>query len=87
MPGDGGGPIDVIVDFLMPRDAEIVKNVPPLINEFAVQRASGADDPAIFDLVVRDCDRTVANGHFKPAHGRIVPDVAFHLLSVISQQS
>jgi hypothetical protein len=33
----------VIVDFLMPRDAEIVKNVPPLISEFAVQRASGAD--------------------------------------------
>ncbi len=40
---DGGGPIDIIVDFLMPRDAEIVKNVPPLINEFAVQRASGAE--------------------------------------------
>lgn len=40
---DGGGPIDIIVDFLMPRDAEIVKNVPPLISEFAVQRASGAD--------------------------------------------
>ena len=38
-----GGPIDIIVDFLMPRDAEIVKNVPPLINEFAVQRADGAD--------------------------------------------
>ena len=28
---DGGVPIDIIVDFLMPRDAEIVKNVPPLI--------------------------------------------------------
>ena len=40
---DGGDAIDVIVDFLMPRDAEIVKNVPPLITEFAVQRASGAD--------------------------------------------
>lgn len=40
---DGGGPIDVVVDFLMPRDAEIVKNAPPLISEFAVQRASGAD--------------------------------------------
>lgn len=40
---DGGGAIDIIVDFLMPRHAEIVKNVPPLINEFAVQRASGAD--------------------------------------------
>lgn len=40
---DGGAPIDVIVDFLMPRDAEIVKNVPPLISDFAVQRADGAD--------------------------------------------
>ena len=40
---DGGTPIDVIVDFLMPRDAEIVKNVPPLISDFAVQRADGAD--------------------------------------------
>jgi hypothetical protein len=40
---DGGGPIDIVVDFLMPRDAEIVKNVPALISEFAVQRASGAE--------------------------------------------
>jgi hypothetical protein len=40
---DGGAPIDVVVDFLMPRHAEIVKNVPPLISDFAVQRASGAD--------------------------------------------
>lgn len=41
--GDGGAPIDIIVDFLMPRDAEIVKNVPPLISDFAVQRADGTD--------------------------------------------
>ena len=27
----------------MPRDAEIVKNVPPLISDFAVQKADGAD--------------------------------------------
>ena len=27
----------------MPRDAEIVKNSPPLANDFAVQRADGAD--------------------------------------------
>ncbi|HYG06375.1 MAG TPA: nucleotidyl transferase AbiEii/AbiGii toxin family protein [Stenotrophomonas sp.] len=40
---DGGTPIDVIVDFLMPRDAEIVKNTPPLVEDFAVQRADGAD--------------------------------------------
>jgi hypothetical protein len=42
-PRDTGGPINVIVDFLMPRDAEIVRNTPPLISEFAVQRADGAD--------------------------------------------
>nr|WP_255692499.1 nucleotidyl transferase AbiEii/AbiGii toxin family protein [Luteimonas sp. XNQY3] len=41
--GDGGPPIDVLVDFLMPRDADIVKNVPPLIDNFAVQKADGAD--------------------------------------------
>lgn len=40
---DGGEAIDVVVDFLMPRDAEIVKNSPPLISNFAVQRADGAD--------------------------------------------
>lgn len=40
---DGTPPIDVLVDFLMPRDAEIVKNVPPLVPDFAVQRADGAD--------------------------------------------
>jgi hypothetical protein len=32
------------------------------------------DDAAVFDLVLRDCERTVAEGHFKPAHGWIVPD-------------
>lgn len=40
---DGGAAIDVIVDFLMPRDAEIIKNVPPILSDFAVQRADGAD--------------------------------------------
>jgi hypothetical protein len=40
---DGGAPIDIVVDFLMPRDAAIVKNIPTLISDFAVQRADGAD--------------------------------------------
>jgi hypothetical protein len=40
---DGGEAIDIVVDFLMPRDAEIVKNDPPLVADFAVQRADGAD--------------------------------------------
>ena len=40
---DGGADIDIIVDFLMPRDATIAKNTPPLVADFAVQRADGAD--------------------------------------------
>lgn len=40
---DGGEDIDIIVDFLMPRDAEIARNTPPLVPGFAVQRADGAD--------------------------------------------
>ena len=40
---DDGADIDVVIDFLMPRDATIARNVPPLIGDFAVQRADGAD--------------------------------------------
>ena len=40
---DDGPDIDVVVDFLMPRDAEIPRNTPPLISQFAVQRADGTD--------------------------------------------
>ena len=42
-PKDGGEPIDVVVDFLMPRNAAFVKNVPPLVDDFAVIRAEGAE--------------------------------------------
>ena len=40
---DDGADIDVVVDFLMPRHATIAKNIPPLVANFAVQRADGAD--------------------------------------------
>lgn len=40
---DGNGTIEVVVDFLMPRDALVIKNDPPILADFAVQRASGAD--------------------------------------------
>ena len=39
----GGPSIEVIVDFLMPREAVIAKNKPPLVDDFAVQRADGAE--------------------------------------------
>lgn len=49
---DGGDAINVIVDFLMPRDAEIAKNDPVLIENFAVQKASGADLALKFNEIV-----------------------------------
>ena len=61
--GDGGPDIDVIVDFLMPHDAEIAKNTIPLISNFAVQRADGAD------LALRCYQMVAIDGHM-PDGGR-----------------
>ena len=55
--GDDGPDIDVVVDFLMPRDAEITRNIPPLISQFAVQRADGAD------LALRFYQMVAIEGH------------------------
>lgn len=49
---DDGPAIKVIVDFLMPRDAEPQKNTPPLVDNFAVMKASGADLPLRFHEMV-----------------------------------
>jgi hypothetical protein len=49
---DGGNAIDIIVDFLMPRDAAIDRNTPPIIDDFAVQRADGADLAMRFNQMV-----------------------------------
>ena len=38
-PEDKGEPITIIVDFLMPRDVELTRNDPPIIDGFAVQKA------------------------------------------------
>lgn len=40
---DGSAPIEVVVDFLMQRDVNVVKNRPPLIEDFRVQGVNGAD--------------------------------------------
>lgn len=60
--GDDAEPIDVIVDFLMPRDAEIVRNTPPLIDGFAVQRAFGVDLALCFPQMVAIEGRMPAGG-------------------------
>jgi len=49
---DGGPAIDIVVDFLMPRGAKIQKHTPPLIDDFAVQRADGADLATRFHQMV-----------------------------------
>ena len=49
---DGGPDIDVVVDFLMPRDAQTAKNRPPLLSEFAVQRADGAELALMYNQTV-----------------------------------
>jgi len=59
---DRGEAIDVVVDFLMPRDAEIVKNNPPLISDFAVQRCRSGD--AVLSIGSRG--RTNAKRRDKP---------------------
>lgn len=58
---DDGPAIDVVVDFLMPKDAVIVKNKPPLVDDFAVQRASGAELALRFNELVA-VSGTMPNG-------------------------
>ena len=47
-----GNSIQVNIDFLMPREAEIEKNKPPILDDFAVQRADGADLALRFNQLV-----------------------------------
>ena len=58
---DDGADIDVIVDFLRPHDAPIAKNIPPLVADFAVQRADGADLALRFHELV-DIDGDMPDG-------------------------
>ncbi len=44
--------IRVVVDFLMPRNAKPEKNDPPLLDEFAVMKASGGELPLLFNELV-----------------------------------
>ena len=60
---DGGRDIDVVVDFLMPRHAEITKNTPPLVGNFAVQRADAVD------LALKDYKMVPIDGEM-PGGGR-----------------
>ena len=58
VPGENGEPaIKIVVDFLMPKHAKIKRNRPPLIPDFAVIPASGADMALRFnDLIAVEAE-------------------------------
>jgi hypothetical protein len=73
---DGAPPIDILVDFLMPREAEVEKNVPPLVENFAVQRADGAD------LALKFYKMVAIDGPM-PAGGRNRVEIAIASISAL----
>lgn len=58
---DEGAPIAVIVDLLMPREVQLKKNKPPLLTNFAVQKADGVGI-AMTDFVEQQLDGTMPDG-------------------------
>jgi len=58
---DNHGPVAVIVDLLMPREAKFRRNKPPLLGNFAVQKADGAG-VAMQSFVQRKIDGTMPDG-------------------------
>jgi hypothetical protein len=52
MKATDGNPIQINIDFLMPREVQIEKNKPPILDDFAVQRADGADLALRFNQLV-----------------------------------
>lgn len=49
---DDGPAIEIIIDFLRPRTVKLVKNNPPIIDNFAVQGADGAELALKFHEIV-----------------------------------
>lgn len=62
---DDGPAIDIVVDFLMPREAEVEKNNPPILSEFAVMRADGADLALAFHQLVAVTGAMIGGGRNK----------------------
>jgi hypothetical protein len=57
----GHAPVAVIVDLLMPREAKFKRNKPPLLANFAVQKADGAG-VAMHSFVQHRLDGTMPDG-------------------------
>ncbi|MBK8768302.1 MAG: hypothetical protein IPM01_28440 [Burkholderiaceae bacterium] len=73
---DDGEPISVIVDLLMPKEAMLVRNRPPLLANFAVQRADGAAI-AMRDYVEHTIEGVMPDGRRNAVSLRIASIPAF----------
>lgn len=73
---DGQGPVVVIVDLLMPREARIERNKPPLLANFAVQKADGAG-VAMASHVMYRLDGTMPDGRPNTVDLRVASLPAF----------
>jgi hypothetical protein len=73
---DGQGPVVVIVDLLMPREARIERNKPPLLANFAVQKADGAG-VAMASHVVHRLAGTMPDGRPNTVDMRVASLPAF----------
>lgn len=73
---DDGDPIVVIVDLLMPREARFVRNKPPLLANFAVQKADGAA-VAMRDFVGQRLEGRMPDGRRNSVELRVASIPAF----------
>jgi hypothetical protein len=73
---DEHAPVAVVIDLLMPREAKIVRNKPPLLARFAVQKADGAG-VAMRSFVQHRLDGTMPDGRPNTVELRVASIPAF----------
>jgi hypothetical protein len=73
---DGLGPVSVIIDLLMPREARIERNKPAMLANFAVQKADGAA-LAMQSNVLHQLDGTMPDGRLNTVALRVASIPAF----------
>jgi len=76
VPVDGGDAVAVVVDLLMPREVKLAKNKPPLIANFAVQKADGAA-VAMTQFVERHLEGRMPDGRRNAVDLRVASIPAF----------
>jgi len=73
---DAGDAVAVIIDLLMPREARFDRNKPPLLANFAVQKADGAG-VAMRDYIVHKLDGRMPDGRPNTVELRVASIPAF----------